>query len=304
MDKTLAVDLQQLTNDEQPGLPVRRAGSPRRPSSLWLLVVPLLAYFVIFFILPAIKVVRTSLLPGSGLTGGGVTFGQYSGFFTSSLSRQALVNTLLIAVFTVLISGAVGLVYAYQLQIRSGLRQLQLSLLLAPLLVNGVVRIFGLQLGLNALNQLLERLKVIHGPLPLQYSMPAVVIAMVMFLFPYMVMAIYASLSRMDVSLIEAARTLGAGRWSALWHVVLPAAMPGVLTGSAITFASAAGSYIIPAMMGGGRINTVPVNVYSMMSESDSWNSSAAYALILAVILGIPVMLLFTRSARNTAGAR
>jgi putative spermidine/putrescine transport system permease protein len=303
VDNALANDLQLTTTSLQGELPARSAGSFRRPSKLWLLVLPLLIYFVIFFILPAVRVVRTSVLPGAGVTGSGVTFGHYSGFF-SGLSLNALVNTLLIAVFTVLISALVGLVYTYQLQTRPGLRQLQLSLLLAPLLINGVVRIFGLELGLEALNKLLQWLKVISGPLPLVYSMPAVVIAMVTFMFPYMVMSIYASLSRMDISLVEAARTLGAGRWSTLRYVVLPAAMPGVLVGSAITFASSAGSYIVPAMMGGGRVNTIPVNIYSSVSEIGSWSTGAAYSILLTVILGIPVVLMFARSTRSTAGSR
>jgi putative spermidine/putrescine transport system permease protein len=269
-----------------------------------LLALPLLAYTVLLFVIPAISVVRTSITAGSGLSGGGITAEHYSEFFSDSFYLKALWNTLSIALLTVLIAGVIGLVYAYLLSTKPRFRRAQMALLLAPLLINGVVRIFGLQLGLNALNRFLQWAHIIDSPLPLLYSYPAIVIALVMFEFPYMALAIYASLARLDPALVEAARTLGAGRVATTVRIILPAALPGVVAGSVLTFAGAAGSYIVPAMMGGGRTATVPVMIYNAVSQTSQWGTGSAFAVILSVVLIVPILAFSRQASENTAGTR
>jgi putative spermidine/putrescine transport system permease protein len=258
----------------------------------------------LMFLYPAISVIRTSVAESNDLHAGGFSLDHYISFFSDELYVSALRNTLLIAVLTSLITGAFGLVYAYQLTVRPGLRRLQLALLLTPLLVNGVVRIFGLQLGLISVNDLLTWLGLIDAPLGLNYSFTGIVIALVMFQFPFMAMAVYASLSRLDMSLVEAAQTLGAGRISVLLRVVFPLAVPGLVAGGVLTFAAAAGTFIVPAMMGGGRVNTVPQMIYTSVSQSQLWATASAFAVILVVVLVIPIMIGAHFGNRNTAGAR
>lgn len=279
----------------------RRRGSGR---GYWLLALPLLAYTLVLFVIPAISVVRTSVTAGNGLAGGGLSGEHYSQFFSDSFYLRALWNTISIALLTVAITGALGLVYAYLLSTHPRFRRVQIALLLAPLLINGVVRIFGLQLGLNALNRFLEWTGLISSPLPLLYSYPAIVVALVMFEFPYMALAIYASVSRLDPALVEAAQTLGAGRAAVLTRIILPSAIPGVVAGSVLTFAGAAGSYIVPAMMGGGRVSTVPVMIYNAVSQTSQWGTGSAFAVILSVVLIVPILAFSRRAAENTAGAR
>nr|BFE59607.1 ABC transporter permease [Dactylosporangium thailandense] len=287
----------------------RRAGGPAATSAGnarggWLLAAPLLLFTACMFLYPAITMLRTSLAESDDVDAGGFTFSHYISFFADELYVKALTNTLLIALLTAVITGAIGLVYAYQLTVRPGLRQLQLALLLTPLLVNGVVRIFGLQLGLISVDNLLMRANVIGSPIGLNYSFAGIVIALAMFQFPFMAMAVYASLSRLDISLLEAARTLGAGRLSVLVRVVFPLAVPGMVAGGVLTFAAAAGTFIVPAMMGGGRVNTVPQMIYTSVSQSQLWATASAFAVILVVVLVIPIML-GTRFGRpDTSGTR
>ncbi len=272
-------------------------------SSGWLLAAPLLVFAGALFLIPAASVVRTALAPGDGLSGG-VSLEHFQRFFTDPLYLKALFNTVVLALLAVIVAGALGLIYAYLLTVCPGFRQLQLALLLAPLLINGVVRIFGLQLGLDAVNQLLVRIGLIDAPLPLQYSYAGIVIAFVMFQFPYMAMAVYASLSRLDPALVEAARTLGAGRAAVLGRIVLPMAVPGLAAGAVLTFAACAGSYIVPAMMGGGRVSTLPQMIFTQVTQVNHWGTASAFAIVLIVVLAVPILAASKRGAVSTAGGR
>jgi ABC-type spermidine/putrescine transport system permease subunit I len=270
----------------------------------WLLAAPLLIFVALMFIYPAFSVLRTSVLSGEEISSGGFSIKHYVNFFSDRLYINALVNTLAIAIATTLITGVLGLIYAYRLTVCPRWRQLQLALLLTPLLVNGVVRIFGLQLGLISLNDILTRIGLVTTPLALNYSFTGIIIALVMFQFPFMTMAIYASLSRLDTTLTEAAETLGANRFSVILHVIFPLAVPGLVAGSVLTFAASAGTFIVPAMMGGGMINTVPQMIYSNVSQSLQWATASAFAVILVAILIIPIMLSGRLANRDTAGSR
>ncbi|HEY0638579.1 MAG TPA: ABC transporter permease [Pseudonocardiaceae bacterium] len=277
---------------------------PQAPFGGWLLSAPLLVFTAAMFLYPALSVVRTSLAESNERGSGGFTLRHYADFFADELYVRALLNTLVIAVVTVIITAVIGLIFAYQLTVRPGLRALQISLLLTPLLINGVVRIFGLQLGLISVSDVLMWLGIVDSPLGLQHSMTGIVMALVMFQLPFMAMAVYASLSRLDTSVLEAARTLGAGRVAVITRVVLPVAVPGLVAGGVLTFAAAAGAFIVPAMMGGGRINTVPQMIYISVSQSDQWATASAFAVILVVILLVPILFSARWSTRATYGGR
>lgn len=264
----------------------------------------MLIFVVALFLYPAFLVVRTSTVDGQDFDSGGFSLEHYRTFFADALYLDALFNTFLIAVLSTLIAAAIGLVYAYQLVRRPGLRSLVLIMLVLPLLVNGVVRIFGLQLGMISLDRGLQTTGLIDRPLNLQYSFAGIVIALVMFQFPFMALAIYATLSRLDVSQVEAAQTLGANRVVILWRIVLPLAVPGLAAGCVLTFAASAGTFIVPAMMGGGRINTVPQMIYSSVSQGSQWAIASAFSVVLVVILLVPILIGLRRGARTTAATR
>ena len=110
-------------------------------------------------------------------------------------------------------------------------------------------------------------------------------IGFTVFMFPIMAISVYASMSRLDQSLIAAAKTLGANRIRVFTSVVLPTAVPGLVAGGILVFAGAAGSFILPAMMGGGRILTLPQLVYNGISTDVSWGYASALAIILVLVI-------------------
>jgi ABC-type spermidine/putrescine transport system permease subunit I len=285
------------------GTQATQATQAGRSRAGWWLAAPILAYSLLLFVVPAVSVLRTSLSTSAGPVAKGLTLRNYGDFLTNELYWRALVNTVVVAVATVVITALLALPYAYALATRPGLRNVQLALLFAPLLVNGVVRVFGLQMLLAAINKALLAIGLIHHQLPLLYSYYGIVIALVVFLFPYMAMAIYASVSRIDETHLEAARTLGASRSKVLWHVAIPHARGGMVAGSVLVFAGAAGSYIIPAMMGGGQILTVPQLVFNSVSQDSDWGMAGALAVVLVLLL-LPVLAYSSRRSLRTEADR
>lgn len=263
----------------------------------WPLALPIAVFLLIMFVSPFVIVVVSAFSGDEGVAA------NFARAFGSVVFWQAVKNTVISALLTVLITGAVALPFGYGLIMHARGRNVMLALLFAPLVINGIVRIYGMEAGLGLINTVLTKLGIIHDALPLNDSMPSIVIGFSGFMFPLMAVATYSSLARLDHSLIHAARTLGANRWRVLLHVVLPSAVPGLASGAILVFAASAGSYILPAMMGGGKVITLPQLVYDSISTNVGWNYSAALSLVL-VALVVPFLLIASLRQRGEAGGR
>jgi putative spermidine/putrescine transport system permease protein len=247
----------------------------------WMLAIPLAVFALLFFVGPFVSVVQAALRTPEVA----VTVDNFVRAFTNTVFWRSTGNTLMTAASAVLTTAAIALPFAYGLVMRPRGRQVMLSLLFAPLVINGVVRIYGLQATLNLINSTLIDWGWISAPLPLNYSILGIVIGFTVFMFPIMAISVYASMSRLDQSLIAAAKTLGANRVRVFVSVVLPTAIPGLVSGGILVFAGAAGSFILPAMMGGGRILTLPQLVYNGISTDVDWGYASALAIILVIVV-------------------
>jgi putative spermidine/putrescine transport system permease protein len=247
----------------------------------WALAVPVTIFALLFFVGPFASVIQSALRTPEV----SVTIDNFTRAFTNPVFWRSTGNTLVTAGWAVLTTATIALPFAYGLVMRPRGRQLMLSLLFAPLVINGVVRIYGLQATLNLINSTLVDWGWISSPLPLNYSVLGIVIGFTVFMFPIMAISVYASMSRLDRSLIAAAKTLGANRVRVFTSVVLPTAVPGLVAGGILVFAGAAGSFILPAMMGGGRILTLPQLVYNGISTDVSWGYASALAIILVLVV-------------------
>jgi len=258
----------------------------------WALAAPVLIISLALFVVPTFEVLRYSFLGENG----GVSLERFGKFFGDAFYLKILANTLGLALVTTVITAVLALPFAYALATKPGLQKFQLFALLSPLLINGVVRIFGLQVLLAAINKGLLALGVIQSPLPLLYSVYGIVIGLVLVMFPFMAIAIFASVSKIDDSLLEAARTLGANKFRVFIDIVLPLARPGLMVGSILTFTGASGSYFVPAMMGGNTTITMPVLVFNSVSQMGQWPFGAAVAIVLVTVI-MPLLVYSSRKA-------
>jgi spermidine/putrescine transport system permease protein len=117
----------------------------------------------------------------------------------------------------------------------------------------------------------------------------AVMVGIVYGYLPLMVFPIYVSLEKLDKRLLEAAADLGAPPWRRLWQIAIPISMPGVATGSMLVFILLMGEFLIPAMLGGGKVFFVGNALVDLFLQSRNWPFGAAVAVALVLVMLITV---------------
>ncbi|PYQ00347.1 MAG: ABC transporter permease [Acidobacteria bacterium] len=140
------------------------------------------------------------------------------------------------------------------------------------------------------------------GPLNLLYNDAAVLLGQVYGELPFMILPLYASLEKLDRSLLEAAADLGAGPFRALWRVTLPLSRPGIVAGSVLVFIPSLGAYLAPDLLGGART----VYMGSLIQSQFSFVRDAPFGAALSFLLSLVVLALifvFRRPLRESRGA-
>jgi putative spermidine/putrescine transport system permease protein len=99
-----------------------------------------------------------------------------------------------------------------------------------------------------------------------------------------MILSLTGVLKRIDPALLEASQTLGASRMRALLEVTLPLSLPGILAGSLLTFSLAISSFVVPILLGGFKVQVLPMIVYEQVLSVFDWPFGAANAFVLLVI--------------------
>ncbi len=224
----------------------------------------------------------------------GYTLEQYLSVLTDSYFLEIFWRTLWISLLTTLLCLAIGAPEAYVLsRMKKPWRSIFLLIVLSPLLVSLVVRAFGwsILLGNNGMiGMAADKL----GLGPVLYTPTAVVIGLVHIMLPFMVIPVWTSLQKIDPSVEHAAYSLNATRWQTLTRIILPQAVPGMLSGSLIVFGLTASSFAIPALLGGRRVKMVATVVYDQFLVDLNWPLGAAIAIILLAI-NLAIMLSYGR---------
>ena len=210
---------------------------------------------------------------------------------TDSYFFEVFLRTFRISVLVTLACVLIGVPEAYILNRMSpGWRSVCLLVVIGPLLVSVVARTLGwaLLLGSNGLvNRGLMALGLISQPLEFMFTETGVVIALVHVLIPFMILAVWASLQRLDPQIENAALSLGASRLTIWRRVILPQIVPGILSGSIIVFALAASAFASPAIIGGRRLKVAATLAYDEFLNTLNWPLGAAVAVLLLAALVI-----------------
>ena len=259
------------------------------------LTLPALALMTVAFILPLLWLARLSL---DRSTGGGVliedvTAENYLQFFRDPFYLGILWRSLwmsaVVTVLTLLCSYPIAL---FLVRTRSRWRGVLAILTISPLLVSSVVRTFGWMVILGdsgLVNSWLRGLGLITAPLPLMNNMTGVLIGLTEIEMPTMTLALIAGFARLDQTLEEAARTLGASPWRTLVRVTLPLSAPGIVIGCLITFVVVMSSFITPSLLGGGRVYVMATAIYQEALETLNWPVAATVSIILIAVFAVTV---------------
>ena len=154
------------------------------------------------------------------------------------------------------------------------------------------------------LNDVLMRLHAIDVPASWLSSDTAVYIGMVYSYLPFMVLPIYATLEKMDETLLEAAADLGCPRWRAFWLVTLPLSLSGIAAGALLCFIPIVGEFVIPDLLGGSESSMIGQTLWSEFFSNRDWPVASAIAVALLGLLLVPIMFYERLQQRALEGNR
>lgn len=168
---------------------------------------------------------------------------------------------------------------------RSGAKKnLYLSLVILPFWTSFLIRTYAWMFLLRdtgLINTVLQALGVIHQPLPMLYNDGAVILGLVYGYLPFMVLPLYATLERMDASLVEAAADLGARPLETLFRITLPLCAPGIRAGAILVFVPCLGTYLTSDLLGGSKTILIGNLVQNQFTNARDWPFGAALSLAL-----------------------
>lgn len=206
-----------------------------------------------------------------------------------------------LALTSTLIIGLIGYPFGYFMaKMPEKRKKKAMLLLMLPFWVNSLIRLYGWIIILQKkglLNYILKSLGMIEKPLKLLYSYPAIVIGMVYVLLPFMIFSVYSSAEKLDWSLVEASRDLGATKAQAFWSVSFKLTIPGLLSGIILTFIPSMGLFFIADILGGNKIVLVGSLIQEQMTRGSNWPFAAALAVVMMVLTTI--MIIFYRKVTN-----
>ncbi len=179
-------------------------------------------------------------------------------------------------------------------------KNLYLTLVILPFWTSFLIRTYSWMFLLRdtgLINSILLRLGLIHQPLPLLYNYGAVLLGLVYGYLPFAVLPLYATLERLDPSLLEASADLGARPWQTLLRVTLPLAAPGFLAASVLIFIPCLGAYLTPDLLGGGKTVLIGNLINNQFTTARDWPFGSAASLALMAVVLVLLLLGLRRRA-------
>jgi spermidine/putrescine transport system permease protein len=181
-------------------------------------------------------------------------------------------------------------------------KNLYLQLVMLPFWTSFLVRTYAwlfLLRDTGLINTALQALGIIHAPLPLLYNDGAVLLGLVYGYLPFMVLPIYATLERLDPSLVEAAADLGARPLDTIFRVIVPLSKPGILAGAVLVFIPCLGAYLTPDLLGGGRTVLVGNLVQNQFTTARDWPFGSAVSMVLLALVTLLVWAMLRRQSES-----
>jgi len=225
-----------------------------------------------------------------------ITVENYLFVFQDRLYLYTYWNSVRTAALSTVLVLFIGYPMAYFIARAPRRRQgLLLMLVIIPFWTSFLLRVYALTGLLNThglINQGLQWLGLIDRPLQMMYTSFAVYLGIVYSYLPFMILPLYASLEKLDGSLLDAASDLGAGPVRSFIDVTLPLSLPGIIAGCMLVFIPAMGEFVIPSLLGGADSPMIGRVLYEEFFLNRDWPLSSAIAVVLLVLLLLPIAVL------------
>ncbi|TBM06713.1 spermidine/putrescine ABC transporter permease PotB [Hafnia paralvei] len=250
------------------------------------------AWLVLFVFMPNLMIIATSFLTrdDAHLVKMVFSLDNYTRLF-DPLYAEVLLHSLNMAVIATLCCLVIGYPFAFILaRLPERVRPLLLFLLIVPFWTNSLIRIYGLKLFLSTrgyLNEFLLWTGIIDTPLRIMYTPEAVILGLIYILLPFMVMPLYSSIEKLDKSVLEAARDLGANKLQTFIRIIMPLTMPGIVAGSLLVMLPSLGLFYVSDLLGGAKNLLIGNVIKSQFLNIRDWPFGAATSICLTLVMGI-----------------
>jgi putrescine transport system permease protein len=238
----------------------------------------------------------------------GLSLERYGLIFSDSLYLSSYLRSLEVATLSTLMLLAIGFPIAYAItRMPSRLQGILVLLIVLPFWTSFLIRVYAwiniLQHD-GLLNQLLLAIGVVSEPIAFLATDKALYIGLVYSYLPFMVLPVYATLTKLDDTLLEAAADLGCRRRQAFWRVTVPLSLPGIAAGVLLCFIPIVGEFVAPDLLGGSVDPMVGQTLWTEFFSNKDWPVASAIAVTLLVLLGGPILIYQHLQARNLQGGR
>jgi spermidine/putrescine transport system permease protein len=171
-------------------------------------------------------------------------------------------------------------------------RNLLVALVTLPFWISILIRTYGMRQIIADEGPIGKFLDIFNIEFSILYSPPATILGLIYVFLPFMILPIYASAERFDFRLAEAAYDLGAKRMTVVRRIILPSIRPGVISGIALVFIPALGSFLQSDMLGGGKTNMVANIIANNFGQARNWPFGSALAVLLIVLTLLFVLII------------
>lgn len=286
---------------------------------LWLLV---------FFMLPFLIVLKISVSEmetvtfkdlvtwSEGVLQFHIKFGNYLFITQDALYFKTYMASLKYAAITTVLCLLMGYPFAYFMARASKAAQpALLMMVMLPFWTSFLLRVYawkgllteggwvaGLLDWLHA-DQLLMAFNLIPGPGQYMNTPFSLVLGMVYTYLPFMILPLYANLSKMDMRLLEAASDLGATPWVAFWQITVPTSRAGIVAGSMLVFIPCVGEFVIPELLGGPQTLMIGRVLWDEFFANNDWPMASSVAVVMVLLILVPLAL-FNKAQADAQEAR
>lgn len=222
------------------------------------------------------------------------TLGSYAELLKSIYIR-IFEKSFFIAGISTLLCLVLGYPFAFMIARMQGrFKSLLILLVIIPFWTSSLIRSYALIAILKAkglLNSLLISLDIIHQPLPILFTNTAVIIGLVYNLLPFMILPIMTNVERLDDRLIDAARDLGANRFTIFRRIIIPMSMPGIIAGCILVFLPAMTIFYIPDILGGAKSILLGNLIQNQFLIAENWPMGSAVSTVLTLVLATLILI-------------
>ncbi len=256
---------------------------------LFLLMAPLLVWLFALLIIPHIDLFFLSLQEKIAPRVYQTSAANYLEFFNEPLYWNTFARTAVMAISATALTLLIGFPISYYIaKIAKGRQKMGLFMLcLLPFWVSELVRTFGWMILLRetgVISGALQWLGVVSGPVEFLYNDATIMVGLVYTSMLFMVVPLVSTLDSLDDSFIEAGYDLGGNGWTVMREVVIPHAMPGVVSGCIIVFMLSLGNYLTPVLMGGKNSLWFTEQIYAQFITRFNWEQGSAFGFLLLIL--------------------